>query len=186
MLGAVSVFLIRYRLALYPMLLFLGYIAVQIAGKASLRGGSVYETTGPKQQMSDVLSPLAIAVGLLLMHSGRNTETNWTWIFWMGESVVIVMFALNSLEFIPRTAVGIGALSLVAGLLALCFRGKFWNYSIVIGLEVFMALFVALAFPVVEMVLETVLNEKLRKVGEKIRTHHRQMEAYYKAKLEKK
>jgi hypothetical protein len=82
--------------------------------------------------------------------------------------------------------VGIGALSLVAGLLALCFRGKFWNYSIVIGLEVFMALFVALAFPVVEMVLETVLNEKLRKVGEKIRTHHRQMEAYYKAKLEKK
>lgn len=43
--------------------------------------------------------------------------------------------------------------------------------------------------PTMEMVLEVlgaVLNEKLKKVGEKIRSHHHQIEAYYAKKLEKK
>jgi len=186
MLGVISVFLIRYRLAFYPMLLFLGYLAIQIATKANLRGGSVYESNGHPPQMKDILSPLSIAVGLILMHSGRNETYDWSWVFWMGETLVIVLFTLNSVEHIPRNAVAIGLLSVFAGLIALWFRGRFWNYTIVIAFEAFMAIFVALAFPVMEMVLEAVLNEKLKKVGEKIRSHHRQVEAYYNKKLENK
>eukprot|EP00977_Amphora_coffeiformis_P001165 scaffold244_cov172-Amphora_coffeaeformis.AAC.18 len=184
MLGVVSVFLVRYRLAFYPMLLFLGYLAIQIATKANLRGGSVYESNGHPTQMKDMLSPLSIAVGLILMHSGRSETYDWSWVFWMGETLVIVLFTLNSIEHIPRNAIAIGLLSVSAGLLALWFRGRFWNYTLVIAFIAFMALFVALAFPVMELVLEAVLNEKLKKVGEKIRSHHRQMEAYYGKKLE--
>lgn len=180
MLGLVAVLLIRYSITFYPMLAFLGYIALQIAGKARVRGGSVYETNnGAQTQMTDVLSPLSIAVGLILMRSGRDETTEWSWVFWLGESMVIVLFFLNSVESIPRNLVGIGAISVLAGLMALWFRGKFWNYAIVIGFEAFMAIFVALAFPVMEIVLEAVLNEKLKKVGDSIRAHHRQMEAYY-------
>ena len=186
MLGAISVFLVCYRLAFYPMLLFLGYLAIQIATKANLRGGSVYESNGQPPEMKDMLSPLGIAVGLILMHSGRNETYDWSWVFWMGESLLIMLFTLNSVEHIPRNAIAIGLLSVVAGLIALWFRGKFWNYTIVIAFEAFMAIFVALAFPVMEMVLEAVLNEKLKKVGEKIRSHHRQVEAYYSKKLDKK
>lgn len=185
MLGLVSVWLIRYRWTFYPMLLFLGYIALQIAGRASLRGGSVYEKDGTPTRMTDVLSPLSIAVGLIFMHAGRNESIEWSWQFWLGETIVIVLFTLNSVETIPRNVVGIGGISVLAGLIALWFRGKFWNYALVIGFEAFMAIFIALAFPVMELVLEAVLNEKLKKVGEKIRTHHRQMEAYYANKVEK-
>lgn len=166
------------------MLLFLGYIAIQIAGKASLRGGSVYETNGSPTHMTDVLSPLSIAIGLIFMHSGRDETREWSWIFWLGETIVIVLFTLNSVEAIPRNVVGIGAVAVVAGLLALWFRGKFWNYSLVIGFEAFMAIFIALAFPVMELVLEAVLNEKLKKVGDKIRAHHRHMETYYANKIQ--
>ena len=146
------------------MLLFLGYIAVQIAGRASLRNGSVYETNGTPTQMTDVLSPLSIAVGLIFMHAGRNADMEWSWQFWLGETMVIVLFTLNSVETIPRNVVGLGAVSIVSGLLALWFRDKFWNYALVLGFEVFMALFIAFCFPIMEMVLEAVLNEKLKKV----------------------
>lgn len=182
MLGLVSVLLIRYRWTFYPMLFFLGYIALQIAGRASLRGGSVYESNGNTTQMTDVLSPIGIAIGLIFMFNGRDESRDWSWMFWVGESTVIVLFTLNSVESIPRNALGIGALSILAGLAALWFRGKFWNYTMVIAFEAFMAVFIALAFPVMEMVLEAVLNEKLKKIGEKIRTHHQHMEAHYASK----
>ncbi|MGK3739078.1 MAG: hypothetical protein ACI90V_005925, partial [Bacillariaceae sp.] len=59
--------------------------------------------------------------------------------------------------------------------------GKFWNYAIVIGLEIFVAIFIAVSFPVFEMILEAILNDKLKKVGEKIRAQHKCMERYYKS-----
>ena len=169
------------------MLGFMGYIALQIALRAGVRGGSVYESNGTPTQMMDVLPPLFIALGLVLMYAGRRNDTaDWTWRFWLGETTVIALFTLNSVEALPRNVLGIGAVSIVAGLCALWFRGKFWNYTMVICFEVFMALFVALAFPVMEMVLETVLKNFQQKVGEKIRAYHRQMEKHYAKKLEKK
>jgi hypothetical protein len=62
---------------------------------------------------------------------------------------------------------------------ALWFRGKVWNYLVVIGLEVFFAIFIAVSFPVFEMILDAILNDKLKKVGDKIRAQHRVMERYY-------
>jgi TctA family transporter len=99
--------------------------------------------------------------------------------------MVIGMFSYNSItltpEQVPSTIVlgGIGIFSMIA---ALWFRGKFWNYAVVIGFELFLALFIAMAFPVMEMVLEAVLNEKLKKVGEKVRAHPKHMEKYYSSK----
>ena len=104
--------------------------------------------------------------------------------YWVGESMVIGMFTYNSISGteLPSTIplqfilVVIGVFSSIA---ALWFRGKFWNYAIVIGLELFLAIFIAMAFPIMEMILEAVLNEKLKKVGEKVRAHHQHLERYY-------
>jgi hypothetical protein len=217
MLGAVSLVFIRYRWTFYPCVLFLSAIALKIAGRTNLylflrsrsgtaaaagSGGSVYE----------VASPLLIALGLILMHTGRNVvnttsttsaipiaetraataaaslaaTSEWTYVFWMGEALVIAMFMYNSIPDIPSsipTSVWVGSLTFGSCLLALWFRGKFWNYFWTILFIVFLGVFVALAFPVMELLLEAILNEKLTRVGEKIRAQHRHMEAYYAEKL---
>ena len=92
------------------------------------------------------------------------------------------MFTLNSLGVPNKTVPIIAAVGVFSALAALWFRGKFWNYAIVIGLELFLAVFIALAFPIMEMVLEAILNDKLKKVGDKVRAHHAQMERYYQSK----
>jgi len=176
MMGVVAVVFVNYRVTLYPALLFLTYICFQILSRAGMPGASMY----------DVLPPLLIAAGLVLMHKGRTQDGEWTYAFWVGEALVLGMFTYNSATAIPKNVLTVLALAIFSILAALWFRGNFWNYAIVIGMEAFMALFVAMAFPVMELILETILNEKLRKVGDKVRAHHKQLEAYYKAKLEQK
>jgi hypothetical protein len=225
MLGAVSLVLVRYRWTFYPCLLFLSTIAMKIAGRANLylflRGGSRSSGTaaaaaaGSGGSVYEVASPLLIALGLILMHTGRNVvnsststtsaipivesgaaataaavavtaTSEWTYVFWMGEALVIAMFTYNSIPNIPAsipTVVWAGSLAFGSSLLALWFRGKFWNYFWTILFIVFLGVFVALAFPVMELLLEAILNEKLTRVGEKIRAQHRHMEAYYAEKL---
>lgn len=76
------------------------------------------------------------------------------------------------------------ALAIVSFLLALWFRGYFWTYATTLVLEALFVVLVALAFPLMEMVLEAILNEKLKSVGERVRAHHNYMQAYYQAKLQ--
>jgi hypothetical protein len=117
------------------------------------------------------------------MYIGRKPEpSSWTYTFWMGEALVISMFTYNSLT-LPKTVPIIAGLGLFGILAALWLRGKVWHYATVVGLELFMLILVAVAFPVMELVLEAVLNEKLRKVGDKVRHHHQEMQKYYEAKL---
>mmetsp|Transcript_13758 Transcript_13758/g.17953 ORF Transcript_13758/g.17953 Transcript_13758/m.17953 type:complete len:360 (+) Transcript_13758:146-1225(+) len=187
LMGAVAVIVVRYRLTLYPALLFLAYTAFSVLSKASLRGGSVYDTG---VRAHDAFSPMLIMLGLLLMSFGRSPAKEeqeaieWTWIFWLGESLVVALFTYNSVSSIPWNAITFGVLGLAGSLLALWFRGSFFNYLAIVVLEVILAVLVALAFPIMELLLEAILNEKLKKVGEKVRDHHRQMEEYYKTKQE--
>lgn len=92
------------------------------------------------------------------------------------------MFTYNSFATKP-TSTAVTAGVLIFGILvSLWFRGKFWNYAVVVGLEVFLAIFIAVSFPVFEMILEAILNDKLKKVGDKVRAHHEYMERYYQSK----
>jgi hypothetical protein len=194
MLAGVTLILVRFRITLIPAILFLAYIAFSIFQRARLPGNALLDT----------LPPLLIAVGLLCMYKGRQqlllvpagattdaiakaalsgpTPPSWTWLFFFGEALVIGMFTFNSISF-AKSPLVLGVLAVFSCLAALWFRGQLWNYVIVLVLEGFAALFVALAFPVMELILEAVLNEKLKKVGDKVRAHHRQLEAYYAAKM---
>jgi hypothetical protein len=182
MIGFVSTFVVRFWWTVYPGLIFLGFVGYRII--------QAVHTPGSGNSFYDILSPIVLAIGVLLMHYGRvfNDETStypWTWLFWLGESCFIGMFMYNSLTLSPggllpaRNLVVIGIVSIVSILLALWFRGKVWNYFIALCFIAFAGLFTALAFPIMELVLESILNEKLKLVGEKVRHHHSIMKQYY-------
>ena len=144
--------------------------------------------------MHALSSPIMIVLGLLLMYCGRTQVTeddgtkhlDWTWMFWIGETMVLGTFMWNSVAgTVPGSPITIGAIGFISSIAALWFRGKFWNYVIVLAFEGLLILVVVMAFPVIEMLLETILNEKLRKVGDKVRAHQKQLEAYYANKRDK-
>jgi hypothetical protein len=167
MMAVVSLLVVRYRWTLFPALAFLAFLAFRIHTVAA--GASTVEVT----------SPFLIGAGLIVMY--QSQDTGWL-LYWAGEALVIGMFTYNSMSGIAKSMplyVGIGVFSAIA---ALWFRGKFWNYFIVLALELFLAIFVAMAFPIMEMVLEAILNDKLRKVGDKVRAHHKHLEKYYESK----
>jgi hypothetical protein len=140
----------------------------------------------------DTIPTTCIAIGLFLMHRAmthHNTQLSdsktrvWTTQYWIGEALVIAMFIFNSfsgtsfLSFKPILVwSGIGVLSI---LMALWFRGNVWNYCIVLVIIAIVALLVAMAFPIMELIVEAILNEKLRKVGDKVRHHHQLIHAHY-------
>ena len=94
-----------------------------------------------------------------------------------GECLVVCMFTYNSVPQKSRyIALGV---AVVALFLTLWLRGNAWKYATLVGLELFVAVVAALAFPIMEMILEQILNEKMRKVGEKVRAHSERLESYY-------
>lgn len=87
------------------------------------------------------------------------------------------MFIYNS---VPHKTPAVATIvAIVGALLTLWLRGNPWRYGTLVGLQVFVAILTALAFPVMEMILEQIVQEKMRKVGEKVRAHSERLEAYY-------
>jgi hypothetical protein len=117
----------------------------------------------------------AIAVG-----GGATTTTttiatclDWSWTFWFGEALVMTLFVTNSFEKQTRALVlAFAALSLLS---SLWLRGRFWRYATVLVLEGVIAMMCVVIFPVMEMILESIVEDKMRKVGEKIRAHDKRM-----------
>ena len=176
-LGSISLIVSRYLLTLVPALAFLGFIFYKVR-------------SAPIDSKLELASPFLIGIGMIIMYqaskgswstvsSDGTRSTSWL-TYWLGESITIFMFTYNSLESKPSFSSSYLYAILVFGILsALWFRGRFRNYLIVIGLEIFFAIFIAVSFPVFEMILEAILNDKLKKVGDKIRAQHKVMERYY-------
>jgi len=184
LLCGISLVIARYRLTLFPALAFLAFVAYKVR-------------SGPTEQSLELMSPFLIGVGLIIMYQASSgswstsspdgtQSTHWM-LYWLGESITIFMFTYNSMETKPSLSnpLYFGSILIFGILSALWFRGKFRNYLIVMGLELFFAIFIAVSFPVFEMILEAILNDKLKKVGDKIRAQHNAMELYYKQQGDK-
>jgi hypothetical protein len=178
LLGLISLFIVRYRLTLVPAIGFLAFVAYKVR-------------SSPAAHSLELMSPFVIGIGMIIMYQASSGSwstkavdgtqaTHWL-LYWLGESITISMFTYNSFENKPSLGnpIYLGLIMIFGTLAALWFRGKFWNYIIVVGLEIFFALFIALSFPVFEMILEAILNDKMKKVGDKIRAQHKLMERYY-------
>lgn len=147
--------------------------------------------------MKDALSPMVIALGIFCMYRGRRfvvetadvsgqagdgvvgdstvaqtegpTYLDWSWTFLLGEMIVMTCFIANSFE--KRSMLLLIVYAVVSFFLSLWLSGRFWRYLAMLGFEGVIALLVVLAFPIFEMILESIVEEKMRKVGEKIRKH---------------
>ena len=173
MMGLTTVVLVRYRLTLFPAVGFLIFVAYRVH--------SVSSAASPTTNSMDMLSPLMIGVGLVLMYRGRSVGQEWSYSFWVGEALVLTMFSFNSL---PTRAPAHGMLlSVLSFILTFWSAGKVWRYAVILGLEALVAILCALAFPIMELILEQILADKLRKVGDKIRQQNERIQAYYASQL---
>jgi hypothetical protein len=189
LMGFVACYVVYYRIFCYPAMLFMLYMVVRAYQHSR---NELPSTILQRLRSAEVVSPILITMGLFAMHKGKvladngfeGTYYRWTVWFWLGETTVLGGFTFNSLaSSMPRTRVVIAGIAIFALVASLWFRGSDWNYLLVIGFESFLALFVAVAFPMFEFLLETILNEKLRKVGDKVRAHHVILERHYEHKL---
>ena len=179
LLGAISLIVARYRITLFLALSFFIYIGYKVQH-------------GPTSSRLEVIPPFLISIGMIIMYQAssgswstvsEDGKNNIHWLlYWLGESILIFMFTYNSLFEKPSNPVYVGAVLVFGIFAALWFRGKVWNYLIVIGLELLLAVFIAISFPVFEMLLEAILNDKLKKIGDKIRAQHKCMERYYQSR----
>jgi hypothetical protein len=185
MMAAASLYVTRWKYTTIPAILFLLYTTFQIYKARGL--------TTPSGMIStwDIASPLLISFGLLIMYFGRSDseEGPWTKTFWMGEAMVMTIFCLNTIAsreestLRPSLPLGMG-LFVLFGLIALYIRGKGWRYLGCLSIELGCALIAVIVFPMMEMVMETLMDEKLKKVGERVRLYSKVMEESYNAKFE--
>jgi TctA family transporter len=93
------------------------------------------------------------------------------------------MISYNSLSILPLTnPLVVAAIFVFAALAALWFRGSFWNYLMTLLFTGLLAILVAFAFPLMELILDAILQEKLKKVGERVRQHHKILKDYYESR----
>ena len=182
-MGLISLVIARYRLTLFPALVFLAFVVYKVRS-APIENNSL-----------ELLSPFMIGAGMIIMYQASSgswstvaadgSQTTHFLLYWLGESITIFMFTYNSMESKPSLASPAFLLlvMILGTLAALWFRGRWRNYLIVLGLEAFFAIFIAVSFPIFEMILEAILADKLKKVGDKIRAQHKAMERYYESKV---
>ncbi|KAK1746806.1 hypothetical protein QTG54_002150 [Skeletonema marinoi] len=194
LMGVVSVLLSRYTILTIVTLAMLVFLSTRIysALNVAAKGANVKLNL---LSLKDVGVPLLIAVGVYSMFRGRRfvmendisggednvvvgdgtttvQETiyhSWTWTFWFGETLVMTLFIANSFE--KRSPALLALFTTISGIFALWLRGQFWRYATLLGFQGVIALLVVLAFPIMEMILEQIVEEKMKKVGEKIRAH---------------
>ena len=193
LMGVVSVLLSRYTILTIVTLGMLVFLSTRIFSALNIaaKGANVKLNL---LSLKDVGVPLLIAVGVFSMFRGRrfvmendtsgednqvvgdSTTTvqetiyhSWTWTFWFGETLVMTLFLANSFE--KRSPALLALFTTISGIFALWLRGQFWRYATLLGFQGVIALLVVLAFPIMEMILEQIVEEKMKKVGEKIRAH---------------
>lgn len=94
--------------------------------------------------------------------------------------MLIATFAYNSIG--KASPLILGLVSIVAAMVAFYLSGKVWRYFWVVFIVGVASLIVAICCPIMELILEAVLAEKLKKVGERVRQHHEILERYYSQK----
>lgn len=167
MMAAVAVIISRHKILAFITIGSMCFLSFRIYGTMKKVPGSV--------EMRDVISPIVIAVGIMLMNWGRGDDFPWSWAFWLGETTVMTMFMANSLP--EKKALIVAGLAVLSMFISLILRGKFWRYMGVLGFEAALALLAVVVFPIMEMILEEIIQEKMRKVGEKIRAHAKRADA---------
>lgn len=191
MMAVTSLYITKWKYTTIPAILFMAYTS----NKIRQAGKEAQATTGTSPITKyDILSPLLVAAGVFIMFyaksdSYNDAEFEWNKLFWFGEALVMTMFCLNTVTAKEgsslRPSIGLGiAFYIVFSLIALYIRGKGWRYITFLSIELVCALVAVLVFPVMEMIMETIVDEKMRKIGDRVRMYSKVMEDNHKKQIE--
>lgn len=189
MMAITSVIITRWKYTTIPAVLFLLYTSFQIFRAKSTSSANAIQTY-------DILSPILLAIGLIIMYTSKyNSQQQdgipfqWNKMFWMGETLIMTMFCINTLVSKEASSVrpswGLGmALYVFFAIVALLIRGKGWRYMTILSMELGLALVAVMVFPIMEMIMEALVDEKMKKVGERVRLYAKVMEEHHRRELE--
>lgn len=208
MMGLVSALISRYTILTFLAMGLLVFLTTKMYSAIKKSLGPKAPMT--LSIMKDAFSPLVIALGIFVMYRGRRyvvafvpvatgdvADTvdsspaptpsdieyhEWSWTFLCGEALVMTSFLANSFDNQLLSRFLVLVFSVLSLLLSLWLRGRFWRYMTLLGFEGLIGALVVLAFPIMEMILESLVEEKMRKVGEKIRAHDVRMKEILKRK----
>jgi hypothetical protein len=177
MMALVSTLISRFLWTMIPFELLLGFTAFRIFMDHKRKSSSIRSMT-----WIEILSPLLIAWGIVCMYYAR--QVGWGWRFWCGETLVMTLFIYNSLflassNTLASAAVALRIIALIfvgCSCVTLILRGKWERYAIIVGIQLFLALVAVIAFPMMEMLLEQMIQEKLKKIGDKVRSQGKRLD----------
>jgi len=81
----------------------------------------------------------------------------------------MTIFVINS--FALKSLVLIGGSSIFSAIACSLLQGRLWRYSIVIISFGVLTILTAVVFPILDMILEEIIRDKMTRVGERIRAH---------------
>jgi len=178
MLCLFSTFLCRFKLTVFLVVVALGFISFKMK----------HASSGPDAPQNLWFQPLGIASATFIMHLGIIMDNL---LFNIGEWAAMTLFIFSSLPPAASFTTPIATKTLVAlcslpsFIMAFILKGKFYRYVVLIIMEAIVAILAVLAFPVMEMIIEEIIKEKMIKVGEKIRAWQKVQNDYIDDKQKK-
>jgi len=143
MICCVSTLISRYLLLMLPLNGFLLFVCYQVK-------------TNSSSVTREVAVPLLLCIGVILMYIGRRS---YSIVFWLGETVTISMVLNTSLPTEKSSKpIAIAIIAFLGAFFSFLLKGRFWRYSILLGIEAGLAVIAVLIFPIMEMILEEIIN----------------------------
>uniref|UniRef100_A0A7S1BCF7 J domain-containing protein n=1 Tax=Corethron hystrix TaxID=216773 RepID=A0A7S1BCF7_9STRA len=108
------------------------------------------------------------SISLASMHYSGNGE----WFFCLGETFMIAFSFITSVPGeISHTKPYILIATITSSIFSFILKGRFWRYVVLLTFEGVILLLATILMPVLEMIVDELVNAKLSKYGEKIRNH---------------
>jgi len=125
-----------------------------------------------RKELSSHLPVIFTTLGIICMYYGGKGS----WFFWIGETFMITFSAVTSLppDFMSKPFIAIAAV--VSSIFSLILKGRFWRYLLLLTFEGVILLVAIILMPVLEMVVDELVNAKLMRYGEKLRSHVKRLE----------
>jgi len=121
-----------------------------------------------------IVTPLATIGIIIYFHIDDAQEKSK--IYWISETLLQMFFTYNAIPIDYRTSRVLFMLFIFLSFISLFTKGNPYHYVKLILFQLILALIIMIFFPILELVVEEIVKEKMGKVGEKLRDHLSRME----------
>lgn len=157
----VVVYVCRYKIFVIPLMLCVVFISIRS-----------YKRNG--NNILAILIPLVIIITLIFLNMGETNKNSKC--YWIAETTLQTVFTHNALPIDYRNSKSFFVLLLFLSLFALYTKGNVYKYLKLIAVEFVFAIVVVIVFPLLELIVEEIVKDKMERVGIRVRDHLKRME----------